>query len=692
KVTLLQETSRDQQAGTLMYVPVYKNGMATGGHAERRAAIKGWVYIPIRMNDLMQGILGRWEENRHDRIRLQVYDDMISGTALLYDSQHKNEISREKIASRKIALPVAFNGKEWILLFTQSSGQHAGISSAVVFVLLGGAAISILLLALSFSLFNTRYQAQLIAQQLLAERKLSEERFGILLNSAAEGIYGLDLHGNCTFSNTACSRLLGYEDGNQFLGKNMHDLIHHSHNDGSPFDVESCKIFMAFKKQTGTHVDDEVMWRADGTCFPTEYWSFPIFIDGKIDGAVVTFFDITERKQAESETGKARLEAEQANRSKSEFISRMSHELRTPMNSILGFTQLMEMGILSPAHRKGVNHILKSGKHLLNLINDVLDISRIESGRILLHIETVDAGKVILEVLDFMRHDAAKLNLVLQYEHRDAEDFYVTADRQRLRQVLLNLVNNAVKYNRDGGRVGINTELRQDGRPGMDRVRISVSDTGPGISQGDLLNLFMPFERIGAEKTGTEGTGLGLAVVKQLMFVMKGEIGVESEPGKGSTFWIELPDAGNQAADPEQILSGITPGTSMPGITGTILYVEDNIPNSELVEGILEEHRPGIRLVISRFGKPAIKLAGELLPGLILLDLDLPDCPGDEVLSMLQSGAATSSIPVVVISADASTQKIAKLKQAGACDYLSKPFDVIKFLEMVDQKITPGRM
>ncbi|MEI6901434.1 MAG: HAMP domain-containing sensor histidine kinase, partial [Bacteroidota bacterium] len=234
-------------------------------------------------------------------------------------------------------------------------------------------------------------------------------------------------------------------------------------------------------------------------------------------------------------------EEERSNLAKSKFLSRISHELRTPMNAILGFAQLLNMSDLTPTNTKGVKHILNSGWHLLDLINEVLDISSIEEGRISLSPEPVQLRDFILEMIDLITPDAEKRNVKTELESSPGNDLFVKADRLRLKQVLLNLISNAVKYNREGGSVMIQSELRHTETPGNSFVRISISDTGIGISPENLPKLFQPFERIGAEKTETEGTGLGLTVVKKLMDVMGGDVGVESAPNEGSTFWIELP-------------------------------------------------------------------------------------------------------------------------------------------------------
>ena len=395
--------------------------------------------------------------------------------------------------------------------------------------------------------------------------------------------------------------------------------------------------------------------------------------------------DITERKKAEEELRQARNEADKANMAKSEFLSRMSHELRTPMNSILGFAQLMLMGELKPSHKKGAGHILASGTHLLNLINEVLDITRIEAGRIALSMEPVGVGSVITEMIDIVWPQAVKRNVTIELEQSPANRLFVKADLQRFRQVLLNLMSNAVKYNREGGSVTIKAALQQPLNGEISKVRISFIDTGTGISGEDLEKLFHPFERVGAERSETEGTGLGLTVVKKLIDVMGGVVGVESIPGVGSTFWIELAQAENLSGMTDVPLSKQELSTIAK--SGTILYIEDNISNAELVGEILENHRPGLRLITSMFGINAVNEAIEFMPDLILLDLDLPDIHGSKVLSNLQANKETAAIPVVIISADAMPKQVEKLMLEGARDYLTKPLDIHMFLQMVDEWI-----
>jgi len=349
---------------------------------------------------------------------------------------------------------------------------------------------------------------------------------------------------------------------------------------------------------------------------------------------------------------------------------------------VLGFAQILEMDDLTDDQRESVEQIIRAGRHLLDLINEVLDISRIESGALSLSVEPVELRELAGEALDLVRGMAAERAIELRVDLHGAEDTYVMADRQRLKQVLVNMLANAIKYNREHGTVTLSFR----GDRGL--VRIEVADAGPGIPEDRLDRLFSPFERLGAEQGEIEGTGLGLAVSKRLVEAMGGAIGLASSSPQGSTFFVELPRAESPAGayEPSET-SGPTP-PSAPG-SRTVLYVEDNLSNLTLVERILA-NRPDVRVLSAMHGRRGVELAREHLPELILLDLDLPDVPGREVLRMLKEDPRTMGIPVVVISADVARRHTEKLLMAGARMYLTKPLDVPAFLAVVDEALGVG--
>src|SRR5918911_3765835 len=371
-------------------------------------------------------------------------------------------------------------------------------------------------------------------------------------------------------------------------------------------------------------------------------------------------------------------EAQQANRAKSAFLSRMSHELRTPLTAILGFSELLELAPLSPKEQRGVGHIKDAGYHLLDLINEVLDISRIEAGRVTLSLEAVSVQAVAAECLDLLAPLAAHSAVALRLDPTLSGQAHVQADQQRLKQVLINLLSNAIKYNRRGGTV----TLACVDRP-QNRLRLAVTDTGAGIPAEKIARLFTPFERLDAEQRGVEGTGLGLALSRGLVELMGGTLGVESAVGGGSTFWVELPRAAApQLLQAPQAAEEAAPWASA-GHAQTLLLIEDNQANVALMQAILAQ-RPDVTLLTALRGHPGLDLARRHRPHLILLDVHLPDMRGDEVLRRLKDDPATREIPVVVVSADDTREQEERLLATGACAYLTKPLDVRHFLHVVD--------
>ncbi len=410
-------------------------------------------------------------------------------------------------------------------------------------------------------------------------------------------------------------------------------------------------------------------------------------INEEVEGFVVTFVDITERKKSEAITKAAIIEAQNANMAKSEFLSRMSHELRTPLNAILGFAQLMQMGDLNPHHQKGVQYILKSGKHLLKLINEVLDITRIESGNFSILSENIQLREFAEEIVGMVQPLAGERQIKLEYVILSEDQLFVYTDPGKLKQIWMNLLSNAIKYNKPGGTVRIVTECSHDLVSGTDHIRTSFIDTGYGITPENIKKLFIPFERVGAEKYNVEGTGLGLSVVKTLVDAMGLKMGLESVPDEGSIFWIEMPLSEDPCHNEVLFAGAGREGLPDIRIKGTILYVEDKLANVELVGEIIFTHRPEIRLVEANCGDNAVELAIEFSPDMVLIAIDLNDINGIQAFDNLQSDPQTKNIPVVVLASDAVVHRAEKMMDAGAQSYLTKPLDIISFLKVVDQWI-----
>jgi signal transduction histidine kinase/CheY-like chemotaxis protein len=391
---------------------------------------------------------------------------------------------------------------------------------------------------------------------------------------------------------------------------------------------------------------------------------------------------LAEREQKMSE---AKEEAEKANRAKSDFLSRTSHELRTPLNSVLGFAQLLEMGDLGAQERQSVTQITNAGRHLLDLINDVLDIARIEAGGMSIAPDAIRVQEVVTEAVDLIRPLAQQQGVEVDTDLEEVSDRFVIADKQRLNQILLNLLSNAIKYNHPGGQMKITCSVSE-----LDRIRFEVADSGRGMNAQQLERLFTPFDRLGAERFDVQGAGIGLALSNLLAGLMNSEIEVESQPGRGSTFWFDLPASGSADAS-EQRIGTRDPSevVSVPE-TFTILYIEDNRSNLELVEQVLTR-RPGVRLLAATSGGLGLELARKYDPDIVLLDLHLPDVKGLDVLRDLKQNPATRGLHVIALSADASPTMTRRAHEAGADEYLTKPLDVRRFLELIDESLSLSR-
>lgn len=514
---------------------------------------------------------------------------------------------------------------------------------------------------------------------LLAERERAlrdnEERLRLIIDGVKDyGIFALDTAGHVTSWNNGAERIKGYTE-QEIIGQHF-----------SLFYLpQECPQHpdMALREATrnGDYTEEGWRCRKDGTRF----WA-SVVITAQYDGtgALRGFSkitrDITDRRAAEIALRTAREEAERASRAKSEFLSRMSHELRTPLNSILGFAQLLDMDA-PKAQKADVGHILRAGQHLLTLINEVLDIAKIEAGSLALNIGPIPLASALQEALTLVSPMATDAGVQLQPLPALAADTGIVADRQRLTQVLLNLLSNAIKYNRRDGQVSIEVDIHDQ------RISVSVCDTGKGIAADHMGQLFKPFERLGADPN-VEGSGLGLALSKSLLENMDGQLDVQSQPGIGSRFTVQLPFA--RVAQSQPIATPVIdtelkrPAPVASPFQGKVLCIEDNLSSLALIETLLQR-RPGIRLLSSMQGQLGLDLAAQHAPQLILLDVSLPDMNGLKVLQRLRQSPITRDTPVLMITADASDLTRQALQEAGATAVLNKPINVPAFLAHLDQ-------
>ena len=395
--------------------------------------------------------------------------------------------------------------------------------------------------------------------------------------------------------------------------------------------------------------------------------------------------DITSLKRTEAALVLARESAERANHAKSAFISSMSHELRTPMNAILGFSQMLEYdSALNADQLDNVHEILKGGRHLLALINEVLDLAKIESGRIDLSLEPVELASLAEDCRQLIQPLAAVRQIALRLDVPPTAT--VRADRTRLKQVLLNLLSNAIKYNRAGGEVRLGVQTARS-----EHVRITVTDSGAGIEPGRMAELFQPFSRLVGENSEIEGTGIGLTITRQLVELMGGQVGVESQVGVGSVFWIELPTDASATLDASQVLDATKPLKTLAQ-QYRVLCIDDNPVNLKLIAQMLRLRRH-IHVITAHTADLGIDLAFAHRPDLILLDINMPGMDGYQVLDVIKADARLESIPVIAVTANAMPQDIERGLAAGFIDYLTKPIDIGQFLDTIDccLKSTPEK-
>jgi PAS domain S-box-containing protein len=516
-----------------------------------------------------------------------------------------------------------------------------------------------------------------------------------ILTSANFSIIATDEKGIIQLFNVGAERMLGYlaaEVVNKINPSDIHDPQEVTAR-AQALSLELATTItpgfeaLAFKASRGIEDIYELTYICkDGSRFPAIVSITALRDDyDDIIGYLLIGTDNSVRKQVELELHNAMAVAEKANLAKSDFLSSMSHELRTPLSAILGFAQLMESGSPSPtvSQKRSIDQILKAGWYLLELINEILDLALIESGKLLLSLEPISLNEVVRECQAMIEPQAQKRGIRMTFPQFEIP-YFVKADRTRVKQVLINLLSNAIKYNKVGGTVVVECNTSTPGR-----IRICVEDTGAGLSPEKLAKLFQPFNRLGQEANGEEGTGIGLVVCKRLIELMGGVIDVESTVGKGSVFWIEL----NLTAAPQPAAGAAQPAAvaraaQVPADAQlrTLLYVEDNPANLMLVEDLIAR-RPDIRLLSASDGNRGIEIARTSQPDVILMDINLPGISGIKALRILAEDPTTAHIPVVALSANAIPRDIERGLEAGFFRYLTKPIKVNEFMDTLDMAL-----
>ncbi|HYI07572.1 MAG TPA: PAS domain S-box protein [Thermoanaerobaculia bacterium] len=512
-----------------------------------------------------------------------------------------------------------------------------------------------------------------------AEEKLrsTEESFRLMVESVSDyAIVMLDPEGRVVSWNTGAQRIKGFH-ADEIVGRHFATFY-------PPEDVASGKPRRDLDQAaaSGRHEDEGWRVRKDGSLF----WANIVFTairdqGGNLRGFAKLTRDLTERNKVEAALTNAKATAEKANLAKSDFLSSMSHELRSPLNAILGFAQLMESDSPSPtaSQSESIIQILNAGWYLLDLINEILDLATIESGKLSMSLEPVSLNELLLECQAMIEPLALRRGIRMRFPRGDAQ-YCVHADRTRIKQVLINLLSNAIKYNTESGSVVVDCSAKSS----SGRIRITVTDTGAGLPPEKVGQLFQPFNRLGQEANGEEGTGIGLVVSKRLVELMDGVIGVESRIGRGSVFWVELPSTAPLAlpAHVDTIAPAESAAATPEGLR-TLLYVEDNPANLKLVERLIGR-RNDLRLLSAVDGNRGVELARTCLPDVILMDINLPGISGIEALRILRGDRTTAHIPVVALSANAMPRDIQRGLDAGFFRYLTKPIKVSEFMDALN--------
>ena len=675
---LSQDPVGTPEKGVAIYKAVYKGDPLSA--KDRQASVQGVVFATVRLDDILRSVI----EQLPQRLALCVVDADSKAPQRRLAGPEGCEL---KVADSLHSRTIPYAGRQWSLRVTTRATDlpAARDSNAWLFSVVGLMSVAVLGALLLAVTGRTRRIESAVRERTAAlqlevrEREQaevalreSEQRFRNIFNNVPIGVVYTDLRGNVLHTNPHFCELTGYT-ADELLGMPSLDFTH-------PDDVlqdadlsrqlVTGEIPMYRRNKRYIARDGHTLWVQSTVSLLRDEQGQPRRIVGAVE-------DITEHLQL-AEAQQARAAAEASNHAKSDFLSRMSHELRTPLNAMLGFAQLLELDKRHPlaeAQRPWVGQIQRAGWHLLEMINDVLDLSRIESGNVRLVIGPLELSTLMSGTLPLVEQEARKRGIRISHELAP-DAVRVLGDATRVKQILTNLLTNAVKYNADQGRIHVATRLIGP------EVEISVADTGLGMTPAQMGELFQPFNRLGRERTSQEGTGIGLVISQRLAELMGGSLRARSVTGEGSVFILSLPTVENTdtvRSNLDNLVSG--PAQYQHRV---VHYVEDNETNVEVMRGILAQ-RPQVLLDVSITGLDGLAAIRIRRPDVILLDMHLPDISGMELLRHLKADLATSTIPVVIVSADALASQIDEAMQAGALRYLTKPVNVAELLAVVEE-------
>jgi len=675
---LTQQDEADKRMGVVIYQAIYDGEMA--GIAQRRAALRGVVFVTLTMDTLLGGVVGQVPAY----LKLCLVDADPLAPRRRLSGRPGCETERARLLHER---PIVFAGRQLEVRVSAAPGTVPGSADRSVFTIAAVGLLSAAMLGASLLITTGRTRriesavrertAALraeVSERQAAETALraSEQRFRNIIDNVPIGVVYTDLAGRVIQANPRYCELTGYDE-RELAALSPEALTHPedlANDEMLTAQLVAGEIPMYRRHKRCLNRAGDVVWVRSTVSLLRDASNEPLRIVGVVE-------DITEHLRLE-EAERAREAAEVSNRAKSDFLSRMSHELRTPLNAMLGFAQLLEIDRrhpLMPTQRPWVAQIQQAGWHLLEMINDVLDLSRIDSGNLSLQTTTLDLAELVEATTALVTSDAAKRGIRISVDLA-AGTSAVFGDATRVKQILTNLLSNAVKYNVDNGRVHIASRLA-----GPDVIEVSVTDTGMGMTPEQMEELFRPFNRLGRERTALQGTGIGLVISRRLAELMGGSIRVKSVPSEGSSFILKLP----KAIDPDTVRSSLDDLEALPADyhRRIVHYVEDNETNVEVMRGILAQ-RTQVQMEVSVTGLDGLAAVRARVPHLLLLDMQLPDISGLELLRHLKTDPATATIPVIVVSADATAQQVDAALDAGAVRYLTKPVAVNELLATVD--------
>jgi len=706
RIKLIQDKS---QYSVLALMPLYSKVLAQNTLEEKRLAILGYIVGIIRTDNVIKSAL---KNSNTAGLSYRLLDSTApADEQLLYSSdesfpaplviQEKAWFSAQKTLSSTIDLKLG--GRNWTFEIVPNQDYFATHYSGHVWLvmLLGLLLTSLVTLIALIASGRTLRLQQLVSEStaelnqehalallLMQDKEKLDARLNLILNATGEGIFGIDLNGKCIFMNSSALRLLGYASDQEVLGKHNHQLIHYAHADGSHYQVQHCPIYKALHGESNASIDTEVFWRKDGTSFPVQYESHPFIQDEKIIGCVVNFMDITQRKHKEAQLIVAKERAENLAKTKTQFLANMSHEIRTPMNAIIGFSELALLKDMPADINEYLKNINTASNNLLVILNDILDLSKLEAGQMTLNLRPFNVHDLKNTLHNLFINAAQSKGLVFNITLASDVPGYLIGDDIRLRQVLTNLLGNALKFTQQGA-VTFNISLQQ-ANDQQAQLLFAVKDSGIGISTEQQAKLFKAFSQVDdGYNRNFEGTGLGLVISQDLVQMMNGCIKVDSLPGSGSCFSFELtlaiaptPSSDSLNTSPNASPSALRTETkALEGIK--ILVAEDDVFNQKIIQQVLKRLGAS-HIVMANNGSEVLSALEQEDFDVVLMDLHMPIMNGYEATAEIRKRPQYAQLPVIALSASITEEDRQQSLAVGMNDFIGKPINVNGLLSTLE--------